>query len=116
MNFYLFSDTPGIQTPIAATDYAENIYWVYGLVLDDNVPFDAAEVIARLSESKIGTRSFFWPMHEQPVFKKMGLFDGVTCPVAEKISRRGFYIPSGLAITETQIQQVAVAVKRVVRL
>ena len=70
----------------------------------------------RLSESKIGTRPFFWPMHEQPVFRKMGLFEGVNCPVAEKISRRGFYIPSGLAITETQIEQVAVAVKRVVKL
>ena len=112
----LFSDTPSIQIPIAATDYAENIYWVYGLVLDDDIPFDAVEVMRRLSESKIGTRPFFWPMHEQPVFRKMGWFDGVTCPVAEKIARRGFYIPSGLAITETQIEQVAVAVKRVVGL
>jgi perosamine synthetase len=112
----LFSDTPGIQLPVTATDYAENIYWVYGLVLGDDIPFDAAEVIRRLSADKIGTRPFFWPMHEQPVFRKMGLFEGVSCPVAEKIARRGFYIPSGLAIAETQIQQVAVAVKRAVEL
>jgi perosamine synthetase len=107
----LFADTPGIQIPIARTDYAENIYWVYGLVLNDDRPFDAVEVMRRLRESKISTRPFFWPMHEQPVFKKMGLFEGVTCPIAEKIARRGFYIPSGLALTDDQIQQVAVAVK-----
>jgi perosamine synthetase len=107
----LFADIPGIQSPVVTTDYAENIYWVYGLVLNDDIPFDAVEVMKRLSEYKIGTRPFFWSMHEQPVFTKMGLFDGVSCPVAEKISRRGFYIPSGLAITDAQIQQVAVAVK-----
>lgn len=112
----LFSDTPSIQIPIAATDYAENIYWVYGLVLSDNVFFDAVEITRHLSQHKIGTRPFFWPMHEQPIFKKMGLFEGVTCPVAEKIARRGFYIPSGLAITDTQIEQVAIAVKRAVEL
>jgi perosamine synthetase len=112
----LFADTSGIQIPIATTDYAENIYWVYGLVLDDDIPFDAVEIIRRLSESKIGTRPFFWCMHEQPVFRKMGLFEGVTCPVAEKIARRGFYIPSGLAITDAQIQRVADAVKLAVEL
>jgi perosamine synthetase len=107
----LFTETPGIQIPIATTDYAENIYWVYGLVLNDDIPFDAVEITRRLSEDKIGTRPFFWCMHEQPVFRKMGLFEGVTCPVAEKIARRGFYIPSGLTITDAQIQRVAVAVK-----
>lgn len=112
----LFAETSGIQIPIATTDYAENIYWVYGLVLNDDIPFDAVAVMRRLSEAKIGTRPFFWSMHEQPVFRKMGLFDGVTCPVAEKIARRGFYIPSGLAITDAQIQQVAVAVKLAVEL
>ena len=42
---------------------------------------------------------FFWPMHEQPVFRKMGLFAGISCPVAERIARRGFYLPSGVALT-----------------
>ncbi len=112
----LFADTPSIQIPVATTDYAENIYWAYGLVLNDDIPFNAVEAMRSLSEYKIGTRPFFWCMHEQPIFKKMGLFDGVSCPVAEKIARRGFYIPSGLAITDTQIQQVAVAVKGVLEL
>lgn len=109
----LLSDIPGLQLPLPRTDYADNIYWVYGLVLKDEVPFDAEEAIGRLAQYKIGTRPFFWPMHEQPVFRKMGLFDGVSYPVAERIARRGFYIPSGMALTDEQICRVAQVVVEV---
>jgi perosamine synthetase len=61
----------------------------------------------RLGELKIGTRPFFWGMHEQPVFQKMGLFVEESYPIAEKIARRGFYIPSGMALNDEQIEQVA---------
>jgi perosamine synthetase len=110
----LLKDTPGLQLPLEKTDYAENIYWVYGVVLNDKVPFDAEEAMKRLASQGIGTRPFFWPMHEQPVFQKMGLFDGVRCPVAERIARRGFYVPSGLALGNEQIESVGRAVKGVV--
>ena len=69
----------------------------------------------RLGDLKIGTRPFFWPMHEQPVFRKMGLFKGAACPVAERLARRGFYLPSGVALTDEQIERVAAVVKEVVR-
>jgi perosamine synthetase len=101
-----------IQLPPAETEYANNIYWVYGLVLGNEIPFDAEEAMRRFNEHKIGTRPFFWPMHEQPVFMKAGLFAGERHPVAERLARRGFYLPSGLALTAEQIEQVAaVAVK-----
>ncbi len=103
----------GIQLPKPATDYAENIYWVYGIVLNDDVPFDAAEAMKRLSERRIGSRPFFFPMHEQPVFRKMGLFRDEKYPVAERLARRGFYIPSGMALTREQMSDVVDAVKEV---
>ncbi len=77
--------------------------------------FDAEEAMQRLGKYRIGTRPFFWCMHEQPVFRKMGLFDGVSCPVAEKIARRGFYIPSGMALTNEQMEQVALVVREVLK-
>jgi perosamine synthetase len=107
--------TRGIQLPAASTPYADNIYWVYGLVLDDDVPFDAREAMARLAERGIGTRPFFWPMHEQPVFKKMGLFGGESHPVAERVARRGFYIPSGMALSDGQIERSVAAIKEILR-
>ncbi len=103
----LLSDIPSLQLPRSQTDYADNIYWVYGLILNNEVPLDTQEVMQHLAKYKIGTRPFFWCMHEQPIFQKMGLFDGVSCPVAEKIARRGFYIPSGMALKDEQIEQVA---------
>lgn len=110
----LLKDAPGLQLPVAATGYAENIYWVYGIVLKDEVLYDAEEAMKRLATTGVGTRPFFWPMHEQPVFRKMGLFEGVRCPVAEQIARRGFYVPSGLALDNEQIESVSRALKGLV--
>jgi perosamine synthetase len=107
----LLSGVKGLELPLAKTDYAENIYWVYGLVLGDRVRFDALEAMKRLGQMKIGTRPFFWPMHEQPVFRKMGLFKRERHPVAERLARRGFYIPSGMALTGGQMERVAECVR-----
>ena len=107
----LLSGLPDVQLPQVRTSYAENIYWVYGLVLGDSHPFDAQEAMRRLAEDQIGTRPFFWPMHEQPVFHKMGLFEAVRCPVAERLARRGFYVPSGLALSDAEITHVAEVVR-----
>ena len=104
----------GLQLPEAKTDYAENTYWVYGVVLNDDVPIDAEAAMERLTQAGVGTRPFFWPMHEQPVFKKMGLFKNCLCPVAERLARRGFYLPSGLALTPEQQHRVAKLVHAVI--
>jgi len=103
----------GLRLPLSSTEYAENIYWVYGVVLDDAVAMDAAEAIRRLGEQLVGTRPFFWPMHEQPVFRRMGLFQDDQHPVAERIARRGFYLPSGLALSDAQLDSVCSAVRHV---
>ena len=109
----LLSGISDLQLPMASTDYAENIYWVYGLVLQEEVPFDAEKAMHLLKQQQVGTRPFFWCMHEQPVFKKMGLFQSESCPVAENLARRGFYIPSGMALTDEQINQAVNALKEV---
>lgn len=103
----------GLQLPLPKTPYAENIYWVFGLVLEDVIPFDAAEAMRRLAARGIGTRPFFWPLHEQPVFCRMGLFAGEVYPNAERLARRGFYLPSGLALSDAQINRIAGAVAEV---
>jgi perosamine synthetase len=107
----LLADLPGVELMPEQTEYADNIFWVLGLVLKDELPLDAAEAMRRLGTQGIGTRPFFWPMHEQPVFRKMGLFEGERYPVAERLARRGFYLPSGMALGEPEIIEVAEAVK-----
>lgn len=102
----LLKSIHGLQLPIEAVSYAENLYWVFGVVLNENVAIDAQKFEKRLNAKGIGTRPFFWPMHEQPVFIKQGFFRGEYYPVAEKLARRGFYIPSGLTLTDQQIENV----------
>jgi len=109
----LLAGLKALQRPLPSTDWAENIYWVYGMVLDDSFTFNAEEAIRRLGAKGIGCRPFFWPMHEQPVFRRMGLFAGECYPVAERLARRGFYLPSGLSLSEDQMDRVAVAVREV---
>jgi perosamine synthetase len=100
-----------IDLPVERTNYAENIYWVYGITLKDSVPFDAVAAIQKLKELGVGARHFFWPIHKQPVLQKMGLFAGESCPNAERLAQRGFYIPSGMALTDEQIEAAAQRVK-----
>jgi perosamine synthetase len=99
-----FKNLQGFQLPLAITDYAENIYWVFGLVAETQEL--CKHIVKKLNGHQIGTRPFFWCMHEQPVFQKMGLFKKETYPVAEKIARNGLYLPSGLGLTAMQINRV----------
>ncbi len=109
----MLSDVKGISLPIKETEYAKNIYWVYGIVLDEDVKMDNVTMQKKLAEEQIGSRTFFWCMHEQPVYRRMGMFKGETYPVGEYLARKGLYIPSGLALTEQQMEQVVNAVKKI---
>lgn len=108
------SDLPELQLPIELP-WARNVYWVYAMVLSDEAPFDATEFARRLKSRGVDTRPFFLGMHEQPVFHDMGLFVGEHHPVCERIARRGLYVPSGLALTLDQIDEVGRVVHEVLR-
>lgn len=108
-------DIQGINLPIPYTDYANNIYWVYGIVLDKNINIDNKQLQKMFAEQGIGTRTFFWCMHEQPVYKKMGLFRNEQYPNAEYLARKGLYIPSGLALTREQMNEVVVKVRDILK-
>ncbi len=108
------SDLAQLQLPMEHP-WARSVFWVYGMVLADDVPFDATEFARRLKALGVETRPFFLGMHEQPVFHDMGLFKGERHPVCERIARRGLYVPSGLALTLEQIEQVSDAVRHALR-
>lgn len=109
----LFEGLERVQLPFPVTEYAENIYWVYGLLPDETRGIDAEEAMRRLAGMGIGTRPFFCPMHLQPVLRRMGFFEGEAYPVAERMYRQGFYVPSGVALTDEQIVRVVEAVREV---
>jgi len=101
-----------IQLPHIET-WARSTVWMYAVVLDDSVPYDAVEFARRLSQRGVQTRPFFRGMHEQPIYRKMGLFQKTNCPVTKCIYQRGLYLPSGQAITDEQIEQVISSVRSI---
>ncbi|AQR97001.1 DegT/DnrJ/EryC1/StrS family aminotransferase [Clostridium saccharoperbutylacetonicum] len=102
----LLKNEAKVQIPLENYNDEDNIYWVYGLVLGNDVNISNREMVNLLASKGIGSRTFFWAIHEQPVFRKMGLFKGEKYPVAERLARKGFYIPSGLALKDEQIKEV----------
>jgi perosamine synthetase len=102
-----------VRLPLASTDYADSIYWVYGMVLDADHGLDAKAAMARLAAEGIGCRPFFAPMHRQPVLRGMGFFAGESYPVADHLYDKGFYIPSGLALTDEDMDRVIAGVRKV---
>ena len=110
----LLKEVPGIRLPLKTTDYAENIYWVFGILIAQNFPITALEVMEKLNSAGIGSRPFFYPMHKQPVFNKVGLFVNDKHPNSVYLAEKGFYIPSGLALTYNQAVVVSNEIKKII--
>ena len=102
-----------LNLPLANVKYCKNIYWVYGLVIRDNFKMNANEAINILKKNGVDCRPFFYPMHLQPVYKKMKIFDSSKFPVSEKISKKGFYIPSGVGITR---REQDIVIKKIIKI
>jgi perosamine synthetase len=107
-------DVAGLQLPVEEP-WAKQIYWMYGVILDESTGLDAESCAQKLKTLGIETRPFFLGMHEQPVFHKMGLFREDSFPVAERMARQGLYLPSGLTLSDAQIDDVCEAVRKVLR-
>lgn len=91
--------------------YARSVFWQYGILVGKNSPVTRNQLEKILSKKGVETRRFFTPMHQQPIFKKLGLFTDQSYSSAEDLSRRGLCLPSGLAITDNQIKYVCQVIK-----
>ena len=103
---------PGVRFQVEKP-WAKSVYWMYSLVLDESLGIDAATAMRELGARGIGTRPFFLGLHEQPALHDRGLFRDESYPVTERIARQGFYLPSGLTLTESQIDEVVAALRDV---
>ena len=104
------SKIPTLQLPVQES-WARQVYWMYGIVLNESTGMDASAFAHRLKEKGVDTRPFFLGMHEQPVFRNAGLFAGETYPVAERIARQGLYLPSGLTLSVEQLDHICTSVE-----
>lgn len=108
----LLRDVPHLRLP-GEKVWARSVYWMYAVLLEEEAPFDASIFAERLSDRGVDTRPFFTGLHEQPALRAKAIGDGEAYPVTESVARRGLYLPSGLTLSEDDIQKVAEAVHEV---
>ncbi len=89
--------------------WAKNVYWMYGVLIGAGFGASKEELMHQLKVKGVDTRSFFCPMHLQPVYQRAGpRFPDPAgdYPVSTDLWERGLYLPSGLGLTRAQIEEV----------
>lgn len=104
----------GLTLPVEKP-WARNVYWMYGVVVEDDFGMTRDALMARLKTAGIDTRTFFIPVHKQPVFAKDRDYWSTSCPVSDDLGNRGLYLPSGLALKPARIRQVCAAIRETIR-
>ena len=107
----LLNNMEKLYLPISKEEYAENIYWVYPILLKPIAKMNAKELARNLLDLGVQTRPFFWPMHKQPVFERLNLFLNESYPNSEYIAEFGLYLPSGVGTTDMEINDVSKALR-----
>ncbi len=113
-NAYLYNeylkDIEGITLP-PEKEWAKNVYWMYSILIEPEFGMSRDKLMEELEKRGIETRPFFTPMHMQPVFRKMGLFEGERYPVAEELSGKGMHLPSSSGLREEEIKYICNVIK-----
>ncbi len=107
-------DMPGIVLP-PEKEGVKNVYWMYCILIGKDSSISRDELMRRLKEKGIDTRTFFIPMHQQPAFLNRGLFKGERYPVAEELSEKGLYLPSSSGLKKEEIEYTCQAIKDAMR-
>ncbi|MBN2126851.1 MAG: DegT/DnrJ/EryC1/StrS family aminotransferase [Candidatus Diapherotrites archaeon] len=111
----MLKEVKGIITP-PKKEWAKNVYWMYGILIKKEFGMSAEKLREELLKEGIDSRAFFIPMHQQPVYqKKDERFPDISgkYPVADMLSKEGFYLPSSSSLTETQIKEITEKIKSI---
>ena len=94
----------GLALPVEQPG-AESVFWMYAVRVEDGFGCSRDELRRRLARQGIETRTFFVPVHLQPIYHRR--FRGQAFPVAEALCRQGLYLPSGPSLTDGDVAWVA---------
>lgn len=102
-------DIPGIKTPTTKKEVT-NVYWMYAILIDKNkYGLSRDELKIKLKEGGVDTRDFFYSPTDQPVLQTY--LNDQKFPNTNYLAQNGLYLPSGLAITEEEINYVIKKIK-----
>ena len=83
------------------------------MLILDGAKKDAKKLAEELIKYKIETRPFFWPMHKQPILKKIiSSNKSNKFPNSNKLSKYGIYLPSSINLSENKIRYICSIVNK----
>ena len=94
--------------------FSKNIYWVVGILIK-NKKMTALNLSKKLLKFGIETRPFFWPMHQQSIFKKLKLFKNQNYPNSTYLSKYGLYVPSYFLLKKKEINKISNIINKILR-
>jgi perosamine synthetase len=94
----------------AEQNWARHVYWMFSIVLEQDIWADRDVVIEILRKQGIETRPVFYPAHSMPPY--IDTVSSETFPVAEKLSGNGISLPTWVGLTENDIDCVCRALQR----
>jgi perosamine synthetase len=103
----LLESIPGLQLPRELPG-VKSVFWMFGLLVHPEFHATRDELREHLAARGIETRTFFIPIHLQPVYYRD--YAGTRFPAAELLCQRGLYLPSSSRLTRAEIERVAGAV------
>lgn len=110
----LLKGLPHLELPVEKP-YADSVYWMYTVLVGKNSPLSRDDLMKELSSRGIETRSYFYPLHIQPVLTSRFQYNKSEFPVSRELSQRGLYIPSGLGLTDDEIVTVSKKIYEIFR-
>lgn len=99
------------RTQDPTSDSGDNC-WLSCLILDENAPTSAPDILSALNSRKIEARPLWKPMHLQPVFSGSRAF---VTGMSEHLFGSGLALPSGSALTDAQVERVAETLRGALR-
>ncbi|MBL8693835.1 MAG: DegT/DnrJ/EryC1/StrS family aminotransferase [Planctomycetes bacterium] len=99
----------GITLP-PTRDWAQNVYWVFGVLVEDDFGLSRVELQRRLDSLGVETRTFFYPTHQQSMFEGKA---NAQFPVSRRLWERGLYVPSYIGMDRATVARVAEAIRTV---
>ncbi|MGB8507354.1 MAG: DegT/DnrJ/EryC1/StrS family aminotransferase, partial [Pyrinomonadaceae bacterium] len=84
----------------AGREWTRHAYWMFSVILGDEVEMSRDDLMERLYGHGIETRPIFYPVHLLPPYRDAAR--GEDFPVAEELARRGLSLPTwaGLSLDD----------------
>lgn len=89
---------------------AVTCYWMYTILLKDNVKKSREEVMKEMESFNIEMRPTFYPMHVMPPFYA----EDSHYPVAERISSRGINLPTHAMLSKDDVKYITDCLKKTI--